>query len=302
MVLFESGFVDPTTLALARVDDVHGGALLVPDAAEADILAMASDHLVCEFGAPLIRPVEAQVAILRQLLGVLLIRLSHLAATEGDPVRSGKNAFGAFRVAVEERFTQTRQVVDYAHLLGYSVRTLSRATEAAAGVSSKQFIDQRVVLEAKRLLAHTDWTAATIAQSLGFSSATNFSKYFRQRTGVSPLTFRCTARGVHDAESGDLDAPPNLAGAGLAGPQPHLGDHRRCLRRGQRRDQRRQSLAEQGAAGDLRVPVGRSLFLVSVDRAQEGQEVISNRAIVAPRNADHKDGSGCCLRQASMSR
>ena len=204
VILFESGFVDSTTLALARVDDAYGGALLVPDAAEAAILAMASDHLLCEFGAPLIRPVEAQVVILRQLLGALLIRLSHLAATEGDSARPGKDAFAAFRAAVEERFTATRQVVDYADRLGYSVRTLSRITEAGAGVSAKHFIDQRVTLEAKRLLAHTDWTAAMIGKSLGFSSATNFSKYFRQRAGLSPLAFRRKVRGTYDAEGGDL--------------------------------------------------------------------------------------------------
>jgi AraC-like DNA-binding protein len=85
---------------------------------------------------------------------------------------------------------------DYACLLGYSARTLSRADEDAAGVGAKQFIDRRIVLEAKRLLAHTDLPAATIAKSLGLSSATNFSKYFRQRTGQTPLEFRRAIRGT----------------------------------------------------------------------------------------------------------
>jgi AraC-like DNA-binding protein len=196
VILFESGFVDPTTLALAHVDDVLPCAVLVPQAGEAAVLTMASDHLVREFNGPLIRPVEAQVAILRQLLGVLLIRLSHLAATNRAPTQSETDAFVAFRDAVEARFTHTRRVGDYACLLGYSARTLSRAAEDAAGVGAKQFIDRRIVLEAKRLLAHTDLPAATIAKSLGLSSATNFSKYFRQRTGQTPLEFRRAIRGT----------------------------------------------------------------------------------------------------------
>jgi AraC-like DNA-binding protein len=57
----------------------------------------------------------------------------------------------------------------------------------AAGVAAKEYIDRRVLLEAKRLLVHGDQPAAKIAARLGFSSATNFSKFFRQRAGTSPL-------------------------------------------------------------------------------------------------------------------
>lgn len=63
------------------------------------------------------------------------------------------------------------------------------------GVGAKEFVDRRVVLEAKRLLAHTDLAAARIAGGLGFSSATNFAKYFHQRAGQAPIAFRTTVRG-----------------------------------------------------------------------------------------------------------
>jgi AraC-like DNA-binding protein len=57
-------------------------------------------------------------------------------------------------------------------------------------------IDRRVLLEAKRLLAHGDQPAAKIAARLGFSSATNFSRFFHQRTGTSPFAFRSDVRGT----------------------------------------------------------------------------------------------------------
>jgi AraC-like DNA-binding protein len=47
-----------------------------------------------------------------------------------------------------------------------------------------------------RLLAHGDQPAAKIAARLGFSSATNFSKFFHQRAGTSPLAFRHAVRGT----------------------------------------------------------------------------------------------------------
>nr|WP_276508638.1 helix-turn-helix transcriptional regulator [Modestobacter muralis] len=93
-----------------------------------------------------------------------------------------------------------RRVEDYARELGYSPRTLSRASLAATGVGAKEVLDRRVVLEAKRLLAHTDRSAAQVGAQLGFSSATNFSKYFHQRTGTSPIVFRAQVRGEGPVE------------------------------------------------------------------------------------------------------
>ena len=73
---------------------------------------------------------------------------------------------------------------------------------------------------------------------------------------------------------GLLDLPGGAApGAGLAAAQPRLGDHRRRLRRGQRGDQRRQSLAQQRPSGDLGVPERGALFGVAVDRAQQRVDV-----------------------------
>ncbi|MPY38449.1 AraC family transcriptional regulator [Streptomyces phyllanthi] len=80
--------------------------------------------------------------------------------------------------------------------MGYSARTLSRATLAADGVTAKEFIDRRVLVEAKRLLAHSDESAARITGLLGFSSATNFSKFFHRHIGKSPLSFRRTLHGT----------------------------------------------------------------------------------------------------------
>jgi AraC-like DNA-binding protein len=61
-------------------------------------------------------------------------------------------------------------------------------------VSAKQLIDERVVLEAKRLLAHGRNSVAWIAGQLGFDDPSNFSKYFQQRTGTTPAVFRDRVR------------------------------------------------------------------------------------------------------------
>jgi len=83
---------------------------------------------------------------------------------------------------------------------------LTSATASTVGTSAKGFIDERVMLEAKRRLAHSDEPAVRIAAHLGFSSATNFSKYFQSLAGQSPIQFRNAARQVPRPQGVSPDA------------------------------------------------------------------------------------------------
>ncbi|MER5446381.1 helix-turn-helix transcriptional regulator [Streptomyces sp. NPDC002764] len=196
LILFQQDFLDPSTVtATATGRNSLRTALHRPLPEDAAALGMAADHLTAEFHALGQLPLEIHTAALRHLLSVLVLRLTHLTVAAGTPAPEPNPTYLSFRDAVEKDFTRTRRVEDYAGALGYSARTLSRATLAASGLGAKEFIDRRVVLEAKRLLAHTDQTAARIADHLGFPSATHFSRYFCQRTGQTPIGFRDTVRG-----------------------------------------------------------------------------------------------------------
>ncbi|GAA2356068.1 helix-turn-helix domain-containing protein [Dactylosporangium salmoneum] len=195
LILFEQDFLDPATATTARLDDPYAPLVYEPGHDQLQSLRDAADHLGRAFGAVGQLPLDVQQTVLRHLLAVLVLRLAHLAAPAGAVVPEPGDTFVRFRTAVEVEFTRTRRLKDYADALRYDPRTLSRATQAATGVNAKEFIDRRVVLEAKRLLAHSDHTAAQIAAHLGFSSATNFSKYFHQRTGTTPIAFRANVRG-----------------------------------------------------------------------------------------------------------
>lgn len=193
LIVFERDVPDPATVRAAGLDDPHARVLRIPEAEDAVFLRAAGDHLRHEFLGRGGLPADAQAAVLRHLLDVLILRVAHVG-TPDDPGHEPSETFLRFRGAVERDFARTRRVDDYAVALGYSTRTLSRATLETAGVGAKEFVDRRVVLEAKRLLAHTDLAAARIAALLGFSSATNFAKYFHQRAGQAPIAFRTTVR------------------------------------------------------------------------------------------------------------
>ena len=168
---------------------------MLPGAAAREAVDLALRHLVSDYVDLGSMPLEAHNRALRMLLEVLLLRLTH--AGEASPVRRPVDgAFERFRAAVERDFTRTRRVADYAAELGYSTRTLTRATLSATGRSAKSYLDARIVLEAKRLLVHTDHSSADIARHLGFPTSGDFSKFFRKHDGRSPLAFRDQARGT----------------------------------------------------------------------------------------------------------
>jgi AraC-like DNA-binding protein len=120
------------------------------------LVRLAADHLRREHDAARADPSPGSTAILHALLDVLLLRAGDCA----PPPPTGRETFTAYAAAVEAHHAASREVGWYARLLGYSPRTLSRATHEAAGRSAKQFLDDRVVLEAKRLLAHAGITVA----------------------------------------------------------------------------------------------------------------------------------------------
>ena len=214
LVLFEPEELDPKTATLVRPDGLHGP-LVRPTEEDRRALDLAALHLSREYSAFGGLPADVHTHLLRHLLAVLVLRLVHAAGRNDSSAHDPSGAYPRFRDAVEEHFPRTHRVEDYARLLGFAPRTLTRATQAVIGLGAKAFIDRRVALEAKRMLAHTDWSAARIATRLGFSSATNFGKFFAQHTGTSPGAFRRAAhagRSATGAPRDDAGRPPPVAG------------------------------------------------------------------------------------------
>lgn len=128
--------------------------------------------------------------IISRSLELLVVQLVSATSLGGNPRETPSDAFRWFRDEVEVHFRTDRTVRQYAARVGYAARTLDRVTMAATGFTAKQFIDRRVTLEAKRLLAHSTDPVVQIAADLGFADAANFSKYFQQRSGMTPALFR----------------------------------------------------------------------------------------------------------------
>ncbi len=99
-----------------------------------------------------------------------------------------------FRLAVEEHFPQLLEVGEYADLLRVSRTHLNDHLQREIGRTASEIIHERVVLEAKRLLAHTSLPSAQIAYRLRFQDPSYFGRFFRRSTGQTPGEYRNRAQ------------------------------------------------------------------------------------------------------------
>jgi AraC-like DNA-binding protein len=133
-------------------------------------------------------PGPVVATLLRHQLSVLLLRIALL--TGDEPPSPEARTFARFRRRLEQTHPHSRRVEDYAEALGCSVRTLTRASLAVTGRTAKQVVDERVALEARRLLACTPMSVAEVGRHLGFPEPTNFGRFFHREVGTSPGQFR----------------------------------------------------------------------------------------------------------------
>lgn len=155
------------------------------------IVAMAADARMDHENPAALHP------LLRHQLCTLILRLqlsSNGSRPEGKKPTAARQRYERFKALLESRYPSWHQVDCYAKALGCTPKSLNRATHALAGLSAKEAIDRRIVLEAKRLLTHTDLPVYQISEGLGFDEATNFSKFFLRHTKQAPAAFRAKHR------------------------------------------------------------------------------------------------------------
>ncbi|MFD5335366.1 helix-turn-helix domain-containing protein [Streptomyces hawaiiensis] len=195
VLTMQPGFLPRSTVEATGLYRYDLPPLLRPEAAQLAGLEAALAQLRREYEDTATLPLSLHTAVLRHSLTAFLLRLAHLAASSAQALRQRSDStFTLFRDAVERDFATNHSVSAYADALGYSRRTLVRAVRSATGETPKAFIDKRVVLEAKRLLAHTDLPIGRVGVAVGFPDAANFSKFFHQHTDQTPAAFRAELR------------------------------------------------------------------------------------------------------------
>lgn len=131
---------------------------------------------------------------LGMLVNLFLITLQRtepgVAGEVPDLASPSTRTFIRFRQALENNFQKYHTVKDYARLLGVSTRSITACVSEHRHTTPLQMINDRIILEAKRLLKFSHLIIKEISFSLGFEDPSYFVKFFKREVGVLPKEYR----------------------------------------------------------------------------------------------------------------
>ncbi|MBC7798798.1 MAG: helix-turn-helix domain-containing protein, partial [Pyrinomonadaceae bacterium] len=155
-----------------------------------------------------------QSEMLRILLVRLIITITRLAKSqrlsETAIVNVKFDLIRQFHLLVENHYRSRREVNFYASKLHKSPKTLANYFALCGQRTPLQIIQERIILEAKRLFNYTDKTSKEIAFDLGFDDAAHFSRFFKNQTQKSPSEFKKATKTSDSGSIGKFSGSPTI--------------------------------------------------------------------------------------------
>lgn len=99
-----------------------------------------------------------------------------------------------FKKLIEASYRNEHKVQFFAEQLAVSSDYLNRYVKSKTGKSAKEYIQDKLLIEAKRLLLFTDLSSKELAFELGFEEPSHFNAFFKKMSGASPIAFRQSVR------------------------------------------------------------------------------------------------------------
>ncbi|MDQ1085490.1 MULTISPECIES: AraC family transcriptional regulator [unclassified Siphonobacter] len=132
----------------------------------------------------------ADLMILKAILRVFLLKLIKVKEQEFTNHDIHQKRVFDFFTLLESNYLHVRNTDFYAGKLGLSSKRLNQILKDKLDKTGMQLIHDRIILEAKRLIIHSDCTIKEISFQLGFSDRPYFSRFFKKQTGQTPEQFQ----------------------------------------------------------------------------------------------------------------
>ncbi|WP_211338160.1 helix-turn-helix domain-containing protein [Mangrovibacterium diazotrophicum] len=133
---------------------------------------------------------EMQLVMIKALLKVFLLKLIQLKEEHFTRQDINEKRIYEFMLLLEMNYLNERTADFYADKLGISAKRLNQILKEKLDKTAVQLIHDRVVLEAKRQIIHSENTIKEIAFNLGFKDSSYFSRFFKQLTRQTPQEFQ----------------------------------------------------------------------------------------------------------------
>jgi AraC family transcriptional activator of pobA len=180
---------------LPIIESLQGGHELLLSAADVVFI----EDLLAKLNSEYQHTTELQHRMLAAYLTLLLTYLSRLYMEQYKTRDNSpeKSLLKSFQKKINESFRELKEVGDYASQLNISAGHLSEVIKLQSGKPAIKHIHERLVLEARRLLFHTNYSLKEIAFDLGFSDASYFNRFFKRETEQTPLEYRAKIREMY---------------------------------------------------------------------------------------------------------
>nr|WP_315034136.1 helix-turn-helix domain-containing protein [uncultured Chryseobacterium sp.] len=129
-------------------------------------------------------------ATVESVIGIIVSKIIE-SPTSGNQNSGQKYSITKqFKKLISENFKKNKQVQQYAELLSITPLYLNEAVKEVTGYPASFWIQQKILLEARRLLLYTTMDVKRIAFDLGYEDPIYFSRFFKKGTGMTALEFR----------------------------------------------------------------------------------------------------------------
>jgi AraC family transcriptional regulator, transcriptional activator of pobA len=126
------------------------------------------------------------------LLNVLYIDLSRAYLPVAQRAKQNETQLMQVRrleILVENNFRSIKYPRQYAQLMYMSEKNLNKICKITLDKTTSGVIADRIMLEAKRMLVHSEFSVIQISVELGYIDASYFVRVFKKRTGETPMQF-----------------------------------------------------------------------------------------------------------------
>ena len=189
---------------LARVGGAAGEALLalrkaylhdMPSGEEGDNLRVQFSIIDREYRQAALHREVLLEALLASMMAWLARQIMPpaLQASPSASAARGPRHFNRFCQLIEAEYSNQHAVSWYASRLGISPAHLNALCRQASRQSALALIHERLLLEARRSLAYSARSVTDVSHALGFADPAYFTRFFKQRVGLSPKAFRTRA-------------------------------------------------------------------------------------------------------------
>ncbi|KAA1246497.1 AraC family transcriptional regulator [Aquimarina sp. RZ0] len=195
VMTFSNQFLIENSISMSFIDGLNlfqnydQNPPLLPDQEQFDAIENFTNQIFALFNSDA-KMKNLSIGAFLKLLLIECNNICEINPNDIDMGASGYNLIRAFKTAVDKNYKKEHATSFYAKALHITPDHLNRTIKSKIGKTAKEYIQSRIIIEAKRLLYFTDASNKEIGYELGFNEPANFSAFFKKCTQSSPSNFR----------------------------------------------------------------------------------------------------------------